>query len=255
MQTVAAKKVRRWAALVLVPVLLLGLWLIRSGPATTQRAPDTASQSAPAVDEVRVDSPPLTAEHTLTVDPATADRQEPAPVTHTPPPTTNQITVAIDPASGPDTPAPDTSDAHEPETYRLSGRVFAIIEEVQGRQLEGQWDEALNEMNALYNEFEQLNPFEQVTLLNYYTNALLSLNMWPESITAFEKMLTVQELRPDIQARALLSLGQLNARFGDRQAAKTHLQTWLVFTDGMDDVDDQQTQRAIQLLATLNEDP
>ncbi|MFM1896161.1 MAG: hypothetical protein RLZZ385_1235 [Pseudomonadota bacterium] len=255
MQTVAAINGRRRAALMLLPAVLLGLWLIRSGPATTQRVPDTASQSAPAVDGVRVDSPPLTAEHTLTEDPATTDRDAPTPVTHAAPPTTDQITIAIDPVSGSATPAPDSSDAQEPETQRLSGRVFAIIEEVQARQLEGQWDEALNEMNALYNEFESLNSFEQVTLLNYYTNALLALNMWPESITAFEKMLTVQELRPDIQARALLSLGQLNARFGDRQAAKTHLQTWLVFTEGMEGVDDQQTQRAIQLLASLNEDP
>ena len=91
----------------------------------------------------------------------------------------------------------------------LSDSVFAAIENVQQLQLDGQWEGSLDILNALYEDFDELNGFEQVTLLNFYTNTLLRFEMWPEAIGAFSRMLTIPDLRPDIGARALMALGNL----------------------------------------------
>lgn len=134
------------------------------------------------------------------------------------------------------TPARDQSPPTEPNTPRLSPRVFDVISEVQERQLAGQWEEALNEMNALYHELDTLNPFEQATLLNFYTNTLLRMEMWQESITAFNMILQVPDLRPDVNARALLALGQLHARVGEGPEGAAYLQEWLNYTNGMENM-------------------
>lgn len=135
----------------------------------------------------------------------------------------------------------------ETDVPRLSQRIVDVISEVQTRQLDGQWEEALNEMNALYIAFDELNPFEQSTLLNFYTNTLFQLEMWQESISAFSLMLTIPDLRPDVNARALMTLGQLHNRVGEPEAAITYYEYWLAFTDEMANMEDQ-TQRVKQLL-------
>jgi tetratricopeptide (TPR) repeat protein len=124
----------------------------------------------------------------------------------------------------------------EPEdnnALTLSQRVRNILEEVQFRQLDNQWDAALNEMNALYLEFERLNTFEQASLLNFYTNTLLKLEMWDEAITAFSLLTTIPDLRPDANARATLALGQLHQRVGDIESSIYYFETWLESIDGL----------------------
>lgn len=133
---------------------------------------------------------------------------------------------------------------------RMSDRVRNIIEEVQTRQLENQWEEALNEMNALYTEYESLNSFEQAVLLNFYTNTLLRLEMWQESVTAFSQMLLIDDLRPEINARALLALGQLHSRLGEDQAAVEYFENWLIFTTNMEGLE-QQSQQVRQYLDSI----
>lgn len=113
----------------------------------------------------------------------------------------------------------------------MSDRVYFVIEEAQRMQQADQWEAALMELNALYASFENLTPFEQMTLLNFYTNTLIRLEMWQESITAFSKMLTVPDLRPDINARALLALGQLHHQVNEAPAAVTYYEAWLDFTE------------------------
>ena len=113
----------------------------------------------------------------------------------------------------------------------MSDRVYYVIEEAQRMQQADQWEAALMELNALYASFENLTPFEQMTLLNFYTNTLIRLEMWQESITAFSKMLTVPDLRPDINARALLALGQLHQQVNEAPAAVTYYEAWLDFTE------------------------
>ncbi|MEZ5490819.1 MAG: hypothetical protein R3F50_10925 [Gammaproteobacteria bacterium] len=135
----------------------------------------------------------------------------------------------------------------DPAAPRLSQQVLEVVTEVQARQLDGQWEEALNEMNALYLAFDELNPFEQATLLNFYTNTLLQLEMYQESISAFDRLLTIPELRPDVNARAILALGQLHNRVDEPDAAVSYYEQWLAFTAGMPGME-QQTQRVQQLL-------
>ncbi|WP_237133899.1 hypothetical protein [Pseudohongiella sp. O18] len=113
----------------------------------------------------------------------------------------------------------------------MSDRVYYVIEEAQRMQQADQWEAALMGLNALYASFENLTPFEQMTLLNFYTNTLIRLEMWQESITAFSKMLTVRDLRPDINARALLALGQLHQQVNEAPAAVTYYEAWLDFTE------------------------
>ena len=135
----------------------------------------------------------------------------------------------------------------ESEARQLSQHVFEVITEVQTRQLDGQWEEALNEMNALYKNFDNLNSFEQATLLNFYTNTLLQLEMLQESITAFSQMLTIQDLSPDVNARALVALGQLHNQQGEYAQSISYLEYWLEFTSDMDSMQAQRP-RVIQLL-------
>ena len=119
----------------------------------------------------------------------------------------------------------------------LSDSVFASIENVQQLQLDGQWEGSLDILNALYEDFDELNSFEQVTLLNYYTNTLLRFEMWPESIGAFSRMLTIPDLRPDIGARALMALGQLHAEVGQYAASISYLRSWQDVTVGMENME------------------
>ena len=144
------------------------------------------------------------------------------------------------------------SENAETATPSLSQQVRDVIAEVQTRQLDGQWEEALNEMNALYGNFEELNPFEQVTLLNFYTNTLLQLEMWQESISAFSLMLTIPDLRPDINARALIALGQLHSQVGEPETAISYYESALTNTSAMENME-QQTQRVRRLLSEARE--
>lgn len=150
------------------------------------------------------------------------------------------------------TTAPGDSSANLDEfshPNELSSKVMRVIAEVQSRQLDGQWEEALNEMNALYADFDSLRPFEQVTLLNFYTNTLIRLEMWNESISAFSRILTIPELRPDLNARALLALGQLHSRTGDKQQAQGFYHEWLAFTEGKPGFEQQTPRVQLQLAA------
>lgn len=147
----------------------------------------------------------------------------------------------------------DSSQARQPpdqSTPVLSDRVFYVIEEAQQRQLAGQWEASLAELNALYADFDSMSPFEQATLLNFYTNVLIRLEMWQESISAFTLMLTVDGLRPDLNARALIALGQLHQRVDERAQAAEYYQEWLAFTRGMPGLEDQ-TARVEQVLGNL----
>ena len=92
-------------------------------------------------------------------------------------------------------------------------------------------------LNALYEDFDALNSFEQTTLLNFYTNTLLRFEMWPEAIGAFSRMLTMPDLRPDIGARALMALGQLHARVGEYAASISYLRSWQDLTVGMENME------------------
>ena len=101
-------------------------------------------------------------------------------------------------------------DSPTPSSPILSERVYKVIDEVQKRFTDQQIEEGLNELNALYEDYDQLNDFEKATVLNFYSNALLAYRMLPEATAVFEKLLTVDNLRDDIRERALRSLGQLN---------------------------------------------
>ena len=134
-------------------------------------------------------------------------------------------------------PAQNADSSEEGGALVLSESVFAAIENVQQLQLDGQWEASLDVLNALYEDFDELNSFEQVTLLNFYTNTLLRFEMWPESIGAFSRMLTIPDLRPDIGARALMALGQLHAEVGQYAASISYLRSWQDVTVGMENME------------------
>lgn len=123
-----------------------------------------------------------------------------------------------------------TTEQSESSAPMLSERVFNVIDEAQWLQQSDQWEESLVGLNALYADFESMNPFEQMTLLNFYTNTLIRLEMWQESISAFTLMLTIPELRSDINARALMALGQLHERVNEPSVAVSYYEEWLSLT-------------------------
>lgn len=133
--------------------------------------------------------------------------------------------------------AQNTDSSEEAAPLVLSDSVFAAIENVQQLQLDGQWEGSLDILNALYEDFDELNSFEQVTLLNFYTNTLLRFEMWPEAIGAFSRMLTIPDLRPEIGARALMALGQLHAEVGQYAASISYLRSWQDVTVGMENME------------------
>lgn len=151
-------------------------------------------------------------------------------------------------SSGARVAAVNTQSQDEAATPVLSEQVFAVIEDVQQKQMDGKWEESLVELNALYEDFDNLNSFEQTTLLNFYTNTLIRFEMWPEAIGAFSRMLTVPDLRPDLGARALMALGQLHAQVGEYAASITYLTTWQDLTAGMENME-RSNERVTQLLA------
>lgn len=113
----------------------------------------------------------------------------------------------------------------------LSKEVYEIIDEVQKRFEEGQWMEGANELNALYEDYDALNDFEKATVLNFYTNLLLANNMYPEAVNAFEAILEIETLRPDIRQRAILALGQLSQVGGELESAVSYYNQYLESTD------------------------
>jgi len=126
-----------------------------------------------------------------------------------------------------------TADAPEVGAYdgsdELSVMVYAGIREAQQHLMTEQWEAAVNELNALYAYYEQLNHFEQRTLLNFYSNALLGLRMYEEAIVLFEQSLTVPAPDGgDERSRPRLALGQLYAGMGEHQAAVQHLSAWML---------------------------
>lgn len=135
------------------------------------------------------------------------------------------------------------SSTEQPESSApvLSERVFNVIDEAQWLQQSDQWEESLIGLNALYADFESMNPFEQMTLLNFYTNTLIRLQMWQESISAFTLMLTIPDLRPDINARALMALGQLHERVDEPTVAVSYYEEWLSLTNDTPGMEEQTT--------------
>ncbi len=140
------------------------------------------------------------------------------------------------------------SESDRPVSQVLSQRVMDVLAEVQLRQEENQWEEALNELNALYTEYESLNSFEQSSLLNFYVNTLLRLEMWEEAIGAFTLMTSIPDLRPDHNARALLSLGQLHERTGNIEESIYFYESWLNSIDDLD-ISQDRISRVEELLA------
>lgn len=122
---------------------------------------------------------------------------------------------------------PDSAERGDSAEPKLSPYVVSVLTEVQRRQLAEQWEEALNELNALYQDYDTLSSFEQSTLLNFYSNTLLSLQMWEEAISAFTMMLTIPNLEMETNARATLALGQLHMQAGDLQTAAAYYRAWL----------------------------
>ena len=97
----------------------------------------------------------------------------------------------------------------------LTERVFNQVSEIQALMspeeagAEPDYEGAkvlLDEMNERY---DRLNDFEKSTLLNFYTNYYLSTDNVEMALQTFEKILTIENLRVEVQQRAMMALGQL----------------------------------------------
>lgn len=114
----------------------------------------------------------------------------------------------------------------------LSDRVFRAISEIN--ELMNPTEEgaqpdlarAKRELDSLNERYDSLNDFEKSTLLNFYTNYYLGVDDIDNALLTFERMLTIENLRPDQRLRALRSLGQLYASEERFQDAIATLNTW-----------------------------
>jgi len=114
----------------------------------------------------------------------------------------------------------------------LSDRVFRVISEINelmNPPEEGDQPDlprAKRELDDLNERYDSLNNFEKSTLLNFYTNYYLALDDIDNALLTFERILTIEELRPEARLRALRSLGQLYASEERFQEAISTLNTW-----------------------------
>lgn len=113
----------------------------------------------------------------------------------------------------------------------LSDRVFRVISRVQEMMnpeddSEPEWERAKNELDGLNERYDSLNDFEKATLLNFYTNYYLAQDMINEALSAFERMLTIEDLRVAQRTRALMALGQIYAGEERYQDSIDALEEW-----------------------------
>lgn len=114
----------------------------------------------------------------------------------------------------------------------LSERVFRSINQIQ--EMMNPEDEsrepdlagAKRELDNLNERFDSLNDFEKATLLNFYTNYYLSVDDTQSALDTFERILQIENLRPDARLRALQSLGQLHASEENFRLAIDYLTQW-----------------------------
>ena len=114
----------------------------------------------------------------------------------------------------------------------LSDRVFRVISEINelmNPPEEGDQPDlprAKRELDELNERYDSLNNFEKSTLLNFYTNYYLATDDINNALLTFERILTIEELRPEARLRALRSLGQLYASEERFQEAISTLNRW-----------------------------
>src|SRR5690554_4141448 len=114
----------------------------------------------------------------------------------------------------------------------LSERVFRSINQIQEMMnpeddnREPDLAGAKRELDNLNQRFDSLNDFEKATLLNFYTNYYLSVDDTQSALDTFERILEIENLRPDARLRALQSLGQLHASEENFSLAIDFLNEW-----------------------------
>src|SRR5690554_2355358 len=114
----------------------------------------------------------------------------------------------------------------------LSERVFRAINQIQemmnpeDQNTEPNLEGAKRELDNLNERFDSLNDFEKATLLNFYTNYYLAVDDTQSALDTFERILDIENLRPDARLRALQSLGQLYASEENYQLAIQYLNEW-----------------------------
>jgi len=118
-------------------------------------------------------------------------------------------TMAAEEEDGPRAPPPTRS------SDVLTERVFNQVSEIQelmSPEEEGvqpDYERAKVILDELNERYDRLNDFEKSTVLNFYTNYYLNTDNIPMALETFEKILTIENLRPESRLRALMALGQL----------------------------------------------
>ncbi|MGI9251092.1 MAG: hypothetical protein ACR2PR_07830 [Pseudohongiellaceae bacterium] len=125
----------------------------------------------------------------------------------------------------------------------LSEPVMRAITDIQEMmQPEDEDDEpdlagAKAELDELYERrYERMNDFEKSTILNFYSNYYLMSENYPEAIRIFERILLIENLRPDFRLRTLRSLGQLQAAQENWGESIRYYQQWRDESEEEDEV-------------------
>ena len=114
----------------------------------------------------------------------------------------------------------------------LSDRVYRVIAEVQELMnpteegVQPDLEAAKRELDSLNERYDTLNDFEKATMLNFYTNYYLGVDDIPNALATFERILTIEDLRPEQRLRSLQSLGQLYASEERYEDAIRTLEEW-----------------------------
>ncbi|HBX38645.1 MAG TPA: hypothetical protein DEG76_15755 [Pseudohongiella sp.] len=114
----------------------------------------------------------------------------------------------------------------------LSDRVYRVIAEVQELMnpteegVQPDLEAAKRELDSLNERCDTLNDFEKATMLNFYTNYYLGVDDIANALATFERILTIEDLRPEQRLRTLQSLGQLYAVEERYEDAIRTLEQW-----------------------------
>jgi len=96
----------------------------------------------------------------------------------------------------------------------LTDRVFRSVSNIQEwmNPEDGgtpDFERAKRELDNLNQRYDSLNDFEKSTVLNFYTNYYLEMDDISAALETFERILTIENLRPEARLRALMALGQI----------------------------------------------
>ncbi len=125
--------------------------------------------------------------------------------------------------SGPQTRVPLAATTIEGDSTLIDNALAEVTTRLQSGQLE----EALNELDALYADYENLNNEEQFSVMSGYANYFLAAGELEEVMRIYEESLNIADLPGETLLLIYRTLGQLSLRLQQFDKGIAHFDSYL----------------------------